>query len=195
MDRETLKDKIIKECTGYYDLGALKNIMTKPQVFETSEMAIPDKELNYQGGVALGPFVQYQLFFLFLIVLCIAIPLSNYIDKTDKLGKTFILAFIILYIIGFIIYKNIKSLHREIKIDRNGITLSEEEFQWTDIYRTFILTAKAPSKFGSREAVFLVIVDKNGIIIKHDITFLSSPKNLLATIIEYFKTKNDGAKN
>ena len=190
MSIEELKENIIKECTGYYDLGGLKKILTKPEVLETSEMCIADKKLNYQGGVALGPFVQYQLFVLFFIVFPVAY-LVNYSIQKDKFGTPFIVILVLLYAIGFLIFKNIKSLHREIKIDRYGVTLSEGEFQWTDIYKTFILTAKGYNGLGgSTTTTFLIIVDKSGIIIKHEITFLSCPNDLLATIIEYYKNAN-----
>ena len=188
MSIDELKENIVEKCTGYYDLGALSKLATKPEVYETCEMVIPDKELNYQGGVALGPFVQYQLFILSLIVLPFAILLNFFTVKIVKSGLSFLLTYILLYFIGYIIYKNIKYLHREIKIDRNGIILNEGEFQWNDIYRTFILNAKG---YRGANTTFLVIVDKNMNIVKHEITFLSCPKELLATIIEYYKAKRE----
>jgi hypothetical protein len=187
---EDLKDEIIKGCTGYYDLGVIKRLIDKPEVLETSEMLVPDKKLDYQGGVAIGPFVQYQLFLLFIIVLPIAAIINGLITKNHR-GNIFIIILVVLYAAGYIILKNIKSLNREIKIDRSGIFIYEDEFQWENIYKTFILTVK---NIKGPATSLLALVDNDCNIYNYQITNISCSKELLATIIEYYKVKNSNKK-
>lgn len=104
------------------------------------------------------------------------------------------MAFPVLLAVLYLIYKYVKIFHTgTVIVDKFGITIKEQRFEWKDITQTFIID-EANGARGRRHpsAIFLVIAQKDQVISKFEITYLGTSPKMLATIVEYFKNKEVG---
>ena len=191
MSNENLKEKILNEAAYYPKNKFARFVLSPPEIYTTEELIIPGKNLKYTGGVAISPNTGLHIIMLAIIVLIPKMMIDDYIEKANLKFPT-ILIYPILFLIGYIIYRFIKPLHRKIIIDHNGITIRDHRFEWKNILQTFILTT-GNTKVNIRKptvANFLIIVDTQERISKFEITFASERPEMLSTIIEYYKKKN-----
>lgn len=186
MELEELKESIIKECTGYYDAGRFNKIFHKPKVLQTSEFNILDNKIDYKSSITLGLSLGFPLLVISIFAFIIASIINHFLTD-DKFNFITVLIFIAVYIIEFVIYKNVGALRREIRVDKFGVAFSGEKYNWKDIYGTFIMLVILPTDTPTR---FLILVDNYGIITSYEITYQACSTNLLANIIEHYKKEN-----
>ena len=183
---DDLRKRIIEACTPDVDGWVLK--LVDQRLSRTSDLVDGDQVLNYQGGVTIGISVGWRLSGTGVIALiCAFIP--NYYLEGDNFGWIFWACVLVFAAITWFILKNIKSLNRRIRIDRNGITLGEIEHEWQHVYDTFIFNPGASFGRTTRSTSFIVVVDKDGSIEQREITYLAVSMYELATVIEYFKPR------
>jgi hypothetical protein len=187
LELESIKERILQECTGYPRIGFFKALINKPTIVTTRELCIPDKIIQYKDSVAIGPLVGIQYLFLAIIVLIVSYIADHYLED-DRHEWPLFITMAVCSGVAYLIFKQIGSLHQEIKISREGIEIKGDYFKWNNIFETFILITYT-SKGG--RFTFLVVVDKDQLISKFEITFLAIKPEMLSTIIEYYKAKSN----
>jgi hypothetical protein len=187
MNMDDLRERIIEECTPDVDGWALK--LVDQRLSPTSDLVIEDQVLNYQGGVAIGTSVGMQVLGIGAIVLICSFIADACLEGGDGPGRMFPVVFLALAVIAYFIQIKIKLLHQKIRIDRKGITLREIEHEWQNVYDTFIFNPVATAGGRRRSRSFIVVVEKDGSIEQREITYLAVSRDMLATVIEYFKPK------
>ncbi len=186
MSDEYLKDRIINESTDYRT-DSLVRALSEFNVFTTKEFSIPGKKIDYQNGIIIGPNMAGQLIAL-LFFSSMAAFIAGTILKQLVSYWVLWLGFLM---IGYLIYRNIKFFHRAITIDSEGIDIWGNRYQWQNMQQTFIL-----NQDGARiSKSWLVIIDKHGNIYKDQVSrsYLSVSMHMLATLIEYYKTKDSSS--
>jgi hypothetical protein len=186
MDIEQIKEKCISALTSWEDDGFDSTRRYKPKIYTTTEMAIPDEQLNYNGGIIIKANVAGQWLMAIVIAACIAagIELSH-----PEFPFLLVWPLITLVVAPILIY-GLRRFYRPLILDKSGITVNGRSYGWNDIMETFIIdnnTDKAKNSNWKR----LVIVDMFQNISSFRINYLSVDEKMLSTMIEYFKNKRD----
>jgi hypothetical protein len=187
MDIESLKKQIINQ---NYPMGSwVYKIYSEPIIATTAEYSDPDQIILYQNGVAIELWVTLHLLLVGLISFFGGLIINL---NTSNPRIPFILVFPILFATLYFTYKGIKAFHSEIIIDHSGIAIKRRRYLWEDIFQTFIID-ESNGRTGRFQpsAKFLVIVDLRGDISKFEISYLGTSLKMLATVIEYFKSKSN----
>jgi len=177
----------MEEYTEWNDSMSLQRLAPKPILLTTAEMTPNGTELNYTGGVRLGPVLGLQLFWsAFLAVIPAIIVYYCYLGTYH--GWLSILSWTVCVPAIFFIARSIKALNPVFIMTRRGISINDGPMiEWTAISGTFILIFNKNNR--GLLVTFLVIADSLGQLSKYEL-FGRKPEDLSA-IIEYFKRKQN----
>ena len=153
------------------------------KVYTTEELANRRKRFSYQDGVVIGPNRPFQL----LIVAVIAGVVGLCISSSGSVSFPIWLAYFLSFAVCFGVLRLIPDFNLKVKIDRSGIQIGEDRFEWVGMIGIFAVTVGPRASGNSKRRIFVVIIDRQGNFFAHEFNSLSVRFETFCAVIEYFR--------